>query len=67
MVEINNLEDMLKVIGNYNIPINVLLDVDNRIKDWLASGGKEDDNYIINQCKYIERIINNMEEKQNGR
>lgn len=58
MVEINNLDDLIKAIGNYNVPVNVMIDVDNRIKDWLISGGNESDNYILNQCKYVERIIN---------
>lgn len=58
MVEINNLNELIDAIGNYNVPTNVILDVDNRIKDWLMSGGNEYDNYILNQCKYVEKIIN---------
>lgn len=58
MVEINNIDELMKAIGTYNVPANVIMDVDNRIKDWLVSGGSEDDNYILNQCKYVEKIIN---------
>lgn len=60
MVEINNLNELIEAVGNYNVPTNVILDVDSRIKDWLISGGNEDDNYILNQCKYVEKIINKM-------
>lgn len=60
MVEINNLNQLVEAIGTYNIPQSVITDVDNRIKDWLSSGGNERDNYILNQCKYVEKIINKM-------
>lgn len=39
----------LENIGNIHtdlIPLSVLQDVDKRISDWLATGGKEDDPYI---------------------
>ena len=38
----------LENIGNIHtdlIPLSVLQDVDKRISDWLAMGGKEDDSY----------------------
>ncbi|MDG0950505.1 DUF6877 family protein [Bacillus paranthracis] len=38
------------------IPINVLEDVTNRIKDWIVSGGKEDDPYIEQQLRFVERV-----------
>lgn len=58
MIEINNLNQLAEAIGSYNVPQSVITDVDNRIKDWLSSGGNEHDNYILNQCKYVEKIIN---------
>ncbi|WMT79885.1 DUF6877 family protein [Terrisporobacter mayombei] len=58
MIEINNLNELIEAIGKYSVPQHVMIDVDNRIKDWLISGGNESDNYILNQCKYVERIIN---------
>lgn len=59
MVEINNLDQLFQAIGKYNVPTVVVLDVNSRIRDWLASGGEENDQYVINQCKYVEKIINN--------
>lgn len=38
------------------IPIEVLEDVMNRIKDWIVSGGKEDDSYIEQQLRFVERV-----------
>ena len=36
------------------IPINVLQDVDKRIADWRAAGGKDSDAYIQNQLRYLK-------------
>ena len=38
------------------IPIKVLQDVDKRIADWKAFGGKDSDAYIQNQLRYLKRI-----------
>lgn len=38
------------------IPINVLQDVDKRIADWRAAGGKDSDTYIQNQLRYLKRV-----------
>lgn len=49
----------LENIGNIHtdlIPLSVLQDVDKRISDWLATGGKEDDPYIQRQIKYLKRV-----------
>lgn len=58
MVEINNIADLTNQA--HKLPIVVLQDIDNRITDWIAAGGKHDDNYIKQQCKYAERVINTM-------
>ncbi|MGA5662953.1 DUF6877 family protein [Bacillus bombysepticus] len=29
----------------------------NRIKDWNVSGGKEDDQYIEQQLRFVERVV----------
>lgn len=36
------------------IPINVLQDVDKRIADWRAAGGKDSDAYIQNQLRIFK-------------
>ena len=38
------------------IPIEVLIDVDKRITDWKAAGGKDSDTYIQQQLKYLKRV-----------
>lgn len=45
------------------IPIKVLQDVDKRIADWKAAGGKDSDEYIRNQLRYLKRVekaVNNV-------
>lgn len=54
------------------IPIKVLQDVDKRIADWRAVGGKDSDEYIQNQLRYLKRVekaVNNVmsgREKRDG-
>ena len=38
------------------IPASVLQDVDKRIADWRAAGGKDSDAYIQNQLRYLKRV-----------
>ncbi|PFM90955.1 hypothetical protein COJ61_16430 [Bacillus thuringiensis] len=38
------------------VPAVVLEDVMNRIKDWIVSGGEEDDPYIEQQLRFVERV-----------
>ena len=45
------------------IPASVLQDVDKRIADWRAAGGKDSDAYIQNQLRYlkiVEKAANNV-------
>lgn len=58
MSKLNTLEDLFK----YNLPKEVLQDIDKRITDWIASGGKEDDPYIKQQLRFAERFIKEGEE-----
>jgi hypothetical protein len=41
----------------HHIPTKALMDIDNRIRDWLASGGKVDDPYIHQQLRYAEKFV----------
>lgn len=56
MIKINNYEDLL----NYKdkIPVLVLADVQKRIGDWLSYGNSLEDDYVKNQFKYVERVLN---------
>ncbi|MEH7459599.1 DUF6877 family protein [Bacillus sp. JJ1127] len=38
------------------LPRAVLEDVSNRIKDWIVSDGKEDNPYIEQQLRFVERV-----------
>ena len=38
------------------MPIHVLQDVDKRIADWLAAGGKHTDGYIKQQVRYMQNV-----------
>ena len=37
--------------------IEVLKDINKRMTDWIASGGKEDDPYIKQQLRFAEHFI----------
>ncbi|EPY2286899.1 DUF6877 family protein [Clostridium sporogenes] len=52
-MKINNISDLAK----YSIPSVVLEDINKRITDWLAAGGKEDDPYIKQQLRYAEKFV----------
>ncbi|WP_366919701.1 DUF6877 family protein [Brevibacillus laterosporus] len=49
------LEQITKITGQ--LPLEVLIDINQRIGDWLASGGKEDDPYIQQQLRFAERFL----------
>lgn len=53
------LEQITKITGQ--LPLEVLLDINQRIGDWLASGVKEDDPYIQQQLRFAEGFL-----KSNG-
>lgn len=48
---------------SHKMPILVLQDVNQRIGDWLSSGGSHEDEYIKQQLRYMENVANAMEEK----
>ena len=59
----------LENIGNIHtdlISLSVLQDVDKRISDWLAMGGKEDDSYIQRQIKYLKQVEKVVTKERRG-
>lgn len=56
MIKINNIEDIIK--NSQYIPHEVIKDIDKRITDWLATGGKKDDAYIKQQFRFAENVAN---------
>ena len=41
----------------HKLPLPVLQDVHGRIRDWLASGGKEDHPYIEQQLRFAQHFV----------
>lgn len=41
----------------HHIPTKALMDINQRIGDWLAGGGKHDDPYIHQQLRYARRFV----------
>lgn len=60
MIKINSFEDLHKY--SPFIPVAVLVDINKRISDWLASGGNINDSYILQQFRYAENIVNKIVE-----
>lgn len=46
---------------SHHLPLKVLQDVNQRVGDWLASGGDEDDPYIHQQLSFAKRFVPNEE------
>ncbi|MGO2084166.1 DUF6877 family protein [Vagococcus sp.] len=47
-----------------NVAIKVLMDVNQRISDWRASGGSDGDVYIDQQIRYAENVAIAYEQKK---
>ncbi|MGE0976229.1 DUF6877 family protein [Bacillus cereus] len=39
------------------LPLSVLQDINNRIRDWIASGGEENDEYIGQQLRFAQNYL----------
>ena len=55
-MRINSVEDLVKA----GLPAIVLQDIDKRITDWLASGGKLEDQYVKQQFRYAEKVMSGV-------
>lgn len=49
-----------------DVAIKIGTDIDKRVTDWLAAGGKEEDGYIMQQVIYAESAANVYERKEKG-
>ncbi|HGH7178531.1 TPA: DUF6877 family protein [Bacillus luti] len=41
----------------HKLPLPVLQDINNRIRDWIVSGGNEDDEYIGQQLRFAQDYL----------
>lgn len=55
-VKINSITDLIN--NTEHLPTVVLFDINQRIRDWLASGGSMEDGYIHQQFRYAQNVIN---------
>ncbi|MGR5993839.1 DUF6877 family protein [Bacillus cereus] len=39
------------------LPLPVLQDINNRIRDWIVSGGDENDEYIVQQLQFAQNYL----------
>ena len=51
------MDELNYLILNYDIPFLITEDVSRRVTDWIASGGNEDDGYIMQQVRYIKKYL----------
>lgn len=49
------LQEIVKL--SHKLPIEVLQDIDKRVGDWIAAGGKEDDPYIEQQLRFARNYL----------
>lgn len=54
------LGELVKI--SHYMPLKSLQDVNQRVGDWLASGGNEDDPYIYQQLRFAQRFVPKKEE-----
>ncbi|WP_232827992.1 DUF6877 family protein [Paraliobacillus sp. X-1268] len=55
MSETNAIQE-ISLIAN-QLPLVVLQDINQRIGDWLSSGGNENDSYIKQQLRFAKRFV----------
>lgn len=59
----DRIHQALKDVPN-DIAIKVLTDVNQRIRDWMVSGGDETDPYVQRQVRYAENVGRRCSVKQ---
>ena len=62
-------DKLSELVSNNRIPAAALIDVKNRMNEWLVSGGNLNDGYMWQQVRYIENIASvakRMEELGGG-
>ena len=62
-VKINSIEDMVQAFNTYNVPVEIIQDVNQRITDWKSMGGADDAPYLTQQFRFVERYINSKKRK----
>lgn len=55
IIQIKNMEDLSNNLKH--IPTFAISDINQRITDWIASGGSLEDEYIKQQFRYAENIV----------
>lgn len=40
-----------------HMPLNAVIDINQRIGDWIVSGGNENDPYIYQQLRFARRFV----------
>lgn len=51
----NPIKEIAKIA--HKVPPEAIVDINQRIADWLTGGGKEDDPYIHQQLRYAKRFV----------
>ena len=47
----------------HKLPVEAMQDINQRIGDWMAMGGKDDDPYVWQQLRYARNVSELMERR----
>lgn len=53
----NGMDRINELIEEYDFPVNVLNDINKRLIDWVAAGGKATDGYVWQQVRCLENLV----------
>jgi hypothetical protein len=62
MIRINKVSTFMAYADQ--LPPDVLEDINQRMTDWIQSGGTMEDPYIQQQFSYAERVLNQLKSKK---